>query len=71
MKDRPDIPESVFEMGQRVNVWDECEHFICVGEIEGIHHPAEPNGEEFYDVKAVEPEFARFDRISEMRLTDA
>jgi hypothetical protein len=58
-------------MGQRVNVYDEREHFICVGEIDGIHRPPEFGGEEFYDVAPIDPAFARFDRLSEMRLTDA
>lgn len=63
--------ETVFEMGQRVNVYDSCERFMCVGEIEGIHHPKEADGEEFYDVRPLEPAFARMERVSEMDLTDA
>lgn len=61
---------TVFEIGQRVNVYDECEHFMCVGEIDGIHHPAEPDGEEFYDVRPVDSAFWPMHRVSEVRLTN-
>jgi hypothetical protein len=63
--------ETVFEMGQKVNVWTEEERFICEGVVDGIHHPEEPDGEEFYDVQPVDAPYGRFDHISEMRLTEA
>jgi len=62
---------TVFEMGQRVSIWTPEERFICEGEIDGIHYPAEPDGEEFYDVHPTDNYFGRFEHISEMRLTDA
>lgn len=61
-------PETVFEMGQKVATYDAHDHYICDGVIEGIHHPAEPDGEEIYDVRT---ELYGVERLSEMRLTDA
>lgn len=60
---------TVYEMGQRVAVFDECEHYICDGTIDGILTPDPPNGEEFYDIKL--DGFGRIDNVSEMRLTNA
>lgn len=63
--------ETVFEIGQRVNVYTEEDRFICVGAVDGIHYPESPGGEEFYDVQPIgTPAFGRLHRISEMRLTE-
>ena len=59
---------TVFEIGQKVSVYDECDHYICDGVIDCC--AAIRDGEEFYDVQT-DGGYGLIRDLSEMRLADA